>query len=265
VVVNVTATRLLEDRKARAAALRELRRVLAALREQAKTPPGIVMTPAASWEENPAPTPATDMAALVAAMQAGQAVVLPGAPATAHAGPTPALLQLVNRLVDILGLCDLEREFFTAGAARELPDAWDGLAAYADWLEERGFYAGAARLRKLTPADGDVLVFSLPRQPAGHVDGWRAAVTDALRGLESRGIGVTALVLPPDVRLDRLSEQHMADLGWVRVGQLAAVREACASLAAEGHYYGLADRIRAGRSPAELRDAEASPVEGGDP
>jgi hypothetical protein len=215
-----TGTRLIEDRKARAMVLRELRKVLAALKEQADRyrsafGEGPADTPVASWGEVPTAPPEQAILEAVAAFRAGAVISTPGGATVEYLGPTPVLLQLVHRLVDVLGLSDLEREFFTAGAAREVPGAWDGLAAYADWLEDRGNDAGAMHVRKLTPAPGDVLVFTAP---AGEYpqDGSFDAARRLKETLAARGVDVSWVLLPHDGRLDRLSEAQMAELGWAR-------------------------------------------------
>jgi hypothetical protein len=205
------STRLIEDRAARALALRELREVLAAMKELAAAPPPAIFDPAPG---QPAGTSEADfLEAIRAARAAGQPVVLPGGGSVEYVGPTPALLQLLERLTYLLGLSDLEREFLAAGAAREVPDAWDGLAAYADWIEERDNYAGAVRVRKLTPQSGDLLVFRCEPEAAHHAA--RAAAALAA-DLESRGCPVVCSLLPPGAALDSLSEECMATLGWVR-------------------------------------------------
>jgi hypothetical protein len=261
------STRLMDDRKARATALREMRVVLAALRELAAAPPPAVFDPGPG---QPTPAPEADLLEAIRAAQAtGQPMALPQGGSVEYTGPTPALMQLVHRLVDLLGLSDLEREFWAAGAGRGVPDAWDGLAAYADWLEDRGNDAGAARVRKLTPQPGDVLVFTLPRDAGAGARAWAdasaEAVADSLRLLEARGVPVTAMVLPHDARLDRLSARQMAELGLVPAKRLAQVRERCAALAEQHHYYRLAADLRADLSLAEMEAAGAPAPGGGEP
>jgi hypothetical protein len=229
------STRLIEDRAARALALRGLRGVLAALRGMAAAPPPDIVTypEAVPWGTPPHPTPAADVAALEAALafHPGNPVVVPKG-ATVEP-PASALLQLLERLTYLLGLSDLEREFFAAGAARGVPDAWDGLAAYADWLGERGNDAGAVRVRKLTPHPGDVLVHYVPPSTSTqealelHVAPARALA----EALAARGVETVFAVVPPGGSIGLFPEEQMAAAGWVPAGRVAEEREACAAVA----------------------------------
>jgi hypothetical protein len=195
------------------------------------------------------------LAELKAARKATGKFVDPGAWAEKDFVPTP-VLQLLERLTYLLGLSDLEREFFTAGAAREAPDAWDGLGAYADWLEDRG---NEARVRKVTPQPGDVLVWSLAAVAGTDrdaLDVHLAAARLLHDRLAGRGVETFYVLLHQGVALDRLSAQQMAELGLVPAARLARVRERCAALAEQSHYYRLAAGIRADPSLEEMQWAE---------
>jgi hypothetical protein len=185
------------------------------------------------------------LAELKAARKAAGKFVDPGTWAEKDFVPTP-VLQLLERLTYLLGLSDLEREFFAAGAAREAPHAWDGLSAYADWLEDRGNEAGAARVRTLTPRPGDVLVFHYtgPRTKEHDIAYAASRLADVLA---ARGCVVTWSVAPPGVTVEAISEHDMARYGWVRATRVAEEREACA---------GIAEEEGCERTPARIRRRE---------
>jgi hypothetical protein len=219
------------DAETRAEVLAGVREVLAALKARAAEPPRAVTYPeTVSWDAPATPTPLADFAAV----------------AKLGADPPPSVLQLLERLTYLLGLSDLEREFFEACASDELLDAFDGRLAYADWLEDRACNEGALAVRKLTPRPGDVLVFHPPRDARG-VEGWVETARNLQDSLAARGLETSWMVLPPGAALGQLSEAQMADLGWVPAGKVAQEREACAAVAEGGGCPLTADRIRARR------------------
>jgi hypothetical protein len=260
------------DAETRAEVLAEIREVLALLKEQAARPaapdpPRAV--PQVPWETPPSAGPESDVLEALEAYRGARGArgAAPAGLTAGYAGPHAPLLGLLHRLAHLLGLSPLEQEFFTACASDGLPGAFDGRLAYADWLEERAFEEGALRMRKLTPQPGDVLVWSLAAVAGTGryaLDAHLAAAQLVRDRLAGRGVETSFVLLQQGVALDRLSAQQMAELGLVPAGRLARVRERCAALAEQGHYYHLAASIRADPSLEELQWAEV-PAAGGTP
>ncbi len=69
---------------------------------------------------------------------------------------------IVDRLIALLGLSDAERVFVNAALTVRFSPVGqiDILSVFADYLEDAGKHIQAARVRKLIPRDGDILLFS---------------------------------------------------------------------------------------------------------
>jgi hypothetical protein len=149
-------------------------------------------------------------------------------------GMLPELLQRVPpafvRLCALLGLSDRERAFVVAA----LDDAADSdtLSVLADYLEEQGRTRDGARLRRLSPKDGDVLAWTVP--DGGDQSPRDAACAAALRLQTSlrdaHGVQTLWVVLPADGGLEVLPPDALRAAGWVRADRLARDLEAMAAL-----------------------------------
>jgi hypothetical protein len=187
------------DEGAREAARADLARLLAEVRAAEEHPPFTVE----SWDD-PEPFAAADAAPILNAILRN---------------PDARLITLLERLCWLLGLSDGERRF-VAALAEDAGD-FDGLQVFSDWLEDQGRTAGGARLRRLVPKDGDVLVWTVP--PA--VDAWdaepfRNAAARIREKLRRRGVATEWVVLPNDTDLSSVSPEAMRAAGWVRAADV---------------------------------------------
>jgi hypothetical protein len=105
--------------------------------------------------------PAEDMINLQN-IPAGTTLALPEGMQVEYAYPLPPV---IDRLLTLLSLSDAERAFVRAAAdARHDPaEQYDALLVFADWLEDQGREAVGARVRRLVPESGDVLVMTYRR------------------------------------------------------------------------------------------------------
>jgi hypothetical protein len=206
------------DEGAREAARAELAGLLAEVKARAEHPPYTV-----SWDEPPipttdlttavpwdAPTEATPPADIEAVHEAISAHVL---------NPAVTLARLLERLLWLLGLSEGERRFVTA-LADDAAD-FDTAQVYADWLLDQGRTANGARVRRLVPRDGDVLVWTV----SGGEDPVRLAEVrrhaQALcDGLRDRGLHTLGAVVPQGVEVDSLGVGAMRAAGWVRAADV---------------------------------------------
>jgi uncharacterized protein (TIGR02996 family) len=144
----------------------------------------------------------------------------------------------------------------------------DAACAYADWLEENGRHEAGARIRRLAPQSGDVLVLTydhrsdigLPPPFTGFhaLEKIAAAVKERL---DAHGRDVTVLIYPDNQTLEVVGEDGMRAAGWVRQERLAeavaAEREACA-LAVEHHPRVPGAVVLRSAIAAEIRAREAN-------
>jgi hypothetical protein len=138
-------------------------------------------------------------------------------PADTPARPldVPALVCENARLCALLGLSDRERAFITAA----LDDAadFDLYSVLADWLEEEGRTRDGARVRRLAPKDGDVLVWRAPESwSGGGLGSIREAIDRVRQHLQARGVETTSIILYGDDELSALDPERMRAAGWVR-------------------------------------------------
>jgi hypothetical protein len=133
--------------------------------------------------------------------------------------PQSALARLLERLLWLLGLSEGERRFVTALAG----DAADfaTLGVFADWLEEAGRTADGARVRRLVPRDGDVLVLRYPPESYSS-QGVQESAAAMARDLRARGLNVDVAVLADDSDLSALDSDAMRAAGWVRAEDVLA-------------------------------------------
>jgi uncharacterized protein (TIGR02996 family) len=164
-----------------------------------------------------------ELVRLMGNLQGGQPLTLPQGTTVHYVRPNPNLAAL-SRLLWLLDLSERERAFVRAAA--DEPCDLDGLAVFADWLEERQRTDGArfrevaaAGIRRLNPQPGEVYVIRTP--PTGSLvqDDFVVAY---LRGLwEGIANDATLIMLPPDESLSRLTDEQLAAAGLVRKDGLA--------------------------------------------
>jgi hypothetical protein len=184
------------DEGARAAARAELTRLLAEVRAAEEHPPFTVE----SWDD-PEPFAAADAAPILNAILRN---------------PDARLITLLERLCWLLGLSDGERRF-VAALADDAGD-FDGLSVFADWLEDQGCTADGARVRRLVPQDGDVIVLTRPDAGAERRthERWVRRADDLRAKFLASGRDVRVLVLPHGSGADALPADAMRAAGWVR-------------------------------------------------
>jgi uncharacterized protein (TIGR02996 family) len=162
-----------------------------------------------------------ELARRMANLQGVQGVVMPQG-TTVRPSPNLAVL---SRLLWLLDLSEGERAFVRAAA--EAPCDLDGLAVFADWLEEQQ-RADAERFRevalggmqRLNPQPGEVYVVRIPRFAGIVQDDFAVAY---LRGLwEGISNGATLIQLAPDESLSMLTDEQLAAAGLVRKDGLAS-------------------------------------------
>jgi hypothetical protein len=145
----------------------------------------------------------------------------------------PALLPAPRpliRLCALLGLSERERAFVSV-LADDAAD-FDLYNVLADWLEDEGRTKDGARVRRLVPQDGDVLIWRMPPTDTGGVllpfGAYEAAARNLQSVLMGRGVNTAYAVLPDDANLSALDPDRMRAAGWVRDGSpemLARMRE----------------------------------------
>jgi hypothetical protein len=167
-----------------------------------------------------------------------------------------------------------EREWaFVSGALADAGD-YPLFLVLADWLEYHGRTAEGARIRRLVPKAGELLVGTTapedPEEIAG--DGSPADVSPEQRLIRSLVAAVRAacpdggpsiVVLPHGAELYALNEEEMLRLGWVRADRVAEARaterERCRAVLRERMEVArrFADEVApASRRAAELAGAE---------
>jgi hypothetical protein len=236
------------DDDARREARAELTRLLAEVKARAVNPP---LTLTADWHSEPQSTPLADIQAVAQAAQAHggmfdgrthEQAFLESLAAYQSARPSApphgrqatfspsALAGLLRRLLWLLGLSGGERRF-VAALADDAAD-FDMAQVYADWLEDDGRTAAGARLRRLVPRDGDVLVFTVATGPDAAAES-RACEKAAGRLadiLAARGVRCTPVVAYHGTDVSALPQQTMRAAGWVRA---EAVRSSAARVDAD--------------------------------
>jgi uncharacterized protein (TIGR02996 family) len=205
------------DEGAREAARAELARLLADVRGQAMRPSLTVsVDPGAAvpWDAPTQPTPQADMEAMLSAAVFNAATSLTILPDSAFA-------RLLERICWLLNLSGGERRF-VAALAQDAGD-FDTAQVYADWLLDQGRTADGARVRRLVPQDGDVLVWQIPNLAvAARQERVYLAGAEYVRNeLNARGINTTAVFLPDGADLSALDPDAMRAAGWVRAGDVA--------------------------------------------
>jgi uncharacterized protein (TIGR02996 family) len=156
-------------------------------------------------------------------LQGGQSLALPQGSTVHYVRPNPNLAAL-SRLLWLLDLSEGERTFVRAAA--QDPCDLDGLAVFADWLEEqqrtdsaRFREVAAAGIRRLNPQPGEVYVIRIPPTEGNLLDDFSVAY---LRGLwEEISNGAILIMLPPDESLSRLTDEQLEAAGLVRKDGLA--------------------------------------------
>jgi hypothetical protein len=197
---------------ARAAARAEMTRLLAEVKARALKPPRVVDYPeAVPWGTPAHPNPVADIEAVAqtavdSAERYGPSSLRP------LYGPWRAQRVLLERLLWLLGLSEGERRFVAALA----DDAVDfaTLEVFADWLEDEGRTADGARVRRLVPRDGDVIVVRHP--PGPRHEAHCATVRQMLDALAARGVRVWAVTMSDDMSLETAPPDAMRAAGWVR-------------------------------------------------
>jgi uncharacterized protein (TIGR02996 family) len=168
-------------------------------------------------------TPEQEFLQRLGRVQPGQTLMLPQGTTVHYVRPNPNLAAL-SRLLWLLDLSERERAFVRAAA--DEPCDLDGLAVFADWLEERQRTDGArfrevaaAGIRRLNPQPGEVYVIRTP--PTGSLvqDDFVVAY---LRGLwEGIANDATLIMLTQDESLSMLTDEQLAAAGLVRKDGLA--------------------------------------------
>lgn len=207
-----------------AAALAEVKALCGELRA-VLVPPTVAMSVEPFGDSEAARQAAQDVARSfvrqMATGQAGQVVALPDSPQWQVEWDAPGnrVLAALERLLELCGLCPEERAFVRALAER--PGDRVSAEVFADWLEEQRRPEEAESLRRLTPADGDVLVMTLnPRVAIGEGERIMADLLAALRAL---GRDVVGLALPNGYTLERFDSRRLGDAGLARLDRLHEV------------------------------------------
>ena len=155
--------------------------------------------------------------------QQGAIFTMPVAQPLFAARQATVIWDTLAELHALLGLSATERGFLqdagTAALTRDLPEVYDVLSVYTDWLDEQmGREKDGVTIRSMTPQTGDVVV--LTYQPIGTLS---SDVTKLVRGLENwcGGMGrpVHFVALAEGQALQRLDEPTMRRLGWMRTSQ----------------------------------------------
>jgi hypothetical protein len=146
----------------------------------------------------------------------------------------PALsAEALDRLCWLLSLSPGERSFVGEAAdaahTHDLPRLWDGLAVFADWLEEQGAPAGS--VRRLAPQTGDVLVFSYaakglsPEQRERNRNALMEHTQFLCAHLAKQGREVTCIIQAEDGNFDvqHLPVAQMRAAGWVPADEARAL------------------------------------------
>jgi hypothetical protein len=148
---------------------------------------------------------------------------------------------MLARLCAMLGLSDRERAF--VGAALDDAADFDLVQVLADYLEEHGRTKDGARLRRLSPKDGDVLVLRVSGVSAGPgaaratLDAYQAAA----RALCDRLARVTGtrtawVVMSGEADLEVLDPAALRAAGWVRAAEADTAAEVLARLEGDSLY-----------------------------
>lgn len=168
----------------------------------------------------------------------------------------PSLRELwcsFNRLIWLLGLPCEEAAFVREAAARATSpgEAYDGLLVFADWLEDALRPQHAEAIRRLVPADGDVLVIRFD-QKIGPAE--RKRLRDSVNTMEDRlrksGRNVHYVAIGHGWDLDRLSPAQILDSGLVTKRDYLAAIERADALRDEN------ERLRLELGAAEARIVE---------
>jgi len=137
--------------------------------------------------------------------------------------PSPNLAAL-SRLLWLLDLSEGERAFVRAAA--DQPSDLDGLAVFADWLEEqqrvdseRFREVALAGMRRLNPQLGEVYVVRRPGATAARQDDFTVAYLHSL--WHACHNGASLMILDPDESLSMLTDEQLAAAGLVRKERLA--------------------------------------------
>lgn len=130
--------------------------------------------------------------------------------------------ELLDRLLRLLSLSEGERAFVQAAAdARHDPAKQvDALLIFADWLEDQGREAHGARVRRLVPENGEVLIGSYPTRephamPADAVTnharqrGCEAMLADIQKHCAKTGREVYAVSMPEGWDIDTASARGL--------------------------------------------------------
>jgi hypothetical protein len=129
----------------------------------------------------------------------------------------------VCRLCSFLGLTVREREFVRAA----LGDAadFDLYSVLADYLEDQGRTRDGARVRRLVPKDGDVLLFTVAPGPDALREGraCEGAARHLAGVLAARGVRCTPVVVYQGTEVYALPQQTMRAAGWVRTAEVRRV------------------------------------------
>lgn len=122
-----------------------------------------------------------------------------------------------TRLCALLGLSERERAFVSA-LADDAAD-FDFIQVFADWLEEEGRARDGARVRRLVPRDGDVLLFTVAPGPDALQEGraCEGAARHLAGVLAARGVRCTPVIVYQGTEVHALPQQTMRAAGWVRV------------------------------------------------
>jgi hypothetical protein len=130
------------------------------------------------------------------------------------------LTSALTRLCALLGLSGRERAFVSA-LADDAAD-FDLYSVLADYLEDQGRTRDGARVRRLVPRDGDVLVWQTGVPGPGPWErptAYQEAADRVRKGLAARGVDTHAVTLPAGADLSAVDPEQMRLAGWVRDGE----------------------------------------------
>lgn len=157
-------------------------------------------------------------------LKAGAVITLPGSSGWEVQYPTVDG-EAFRRLFWLLGLSDAERGFVEAAAtdatAGKPGEVFDGLAIFAEWLDEFGREKDGCTVRRLIPEDGSVIVLTIP-DDAGALA--LSRVFDEIgkplqAALAKLGRRVYVQAVRASVGVQPLDEQRMRELGWMSLNE----------------------------------------------